>query len=378
MSVPSFLLRAALLLVGCAAVLHVGLGLVRDQRRRDRQRRSETALSALAAGLFGSIASGEAASPVQLRGKRDRAALLQTIRALPVDVDGQLLAGLRSLLGTKRLEGQVRRLARSRRWRNRAEAADLQFLVPEDERTNGQQPLSLRQLRVRLLEDPRPEVRLRAVEGLTPRQCRAVAESLVSLLTDPSAEIRNAALHAAATAGASAVAPAIRQLAQTGPEVASVLRLCALVPDVRFLPALTRHAEADNAANRAMAAQALGNALSKTSVPTLHVLLVDPDPSVRAAATTALGRLRHEESAPKLARRLGDPDWVVREAAGAALSHLGGSGELFLRRSLEDPDPFARDMAQRALSLLRPAIPSGNVSSQTHDLVAAAPSKASQ
>jgi hypothetical protein len=41
----------------------------------------------------------------------------------------------------------------------------------------------------------------------------------------------------------------------------------------------------------------------------------------------------------------------VRQRAGLALKAIGAPGIITLRQALEDPDPFARDMARQVLDL---------------------------
>ena len=80
-------------------------------------------------------------------------------------------------------------------------------------------------------------------------------------------------------------------------------------------------------------------------------------PEVRAAAAQALGKLRHWPAAAALAALLRDRAWEVRRAAGFALRALGAPGLLFLRRSLQDTDRYAADMARHVLGLPDPAGP---------------------
>jgi DNA ligase (NAD+) len=80
-------------------------------------------------------------------------------------------------------------------------------------------------------------------------------------------------------------------------------------------------------------------------------MLGDEAPPVRAAAAHALGHLGHWPAAARLGECLRDPDWEVRRQGALALRSLGPVGEILLRRSLHDDDPFARDIATLALDL---------------------------
>ncbi|MGA7668850.1 MAG: hypothetical protein WBW04_00410, partial [Nitrolancea sp.] len=63
------------------------------------------------------------------------------------------------------------------------------------------------------------------------------------------------------------------------------------------------------------------------------------------------GRLGHVTSASALALKLRDRAWDVRRAAALALRDFGAPGILYLRRSLNDVDPYAADMARQLLDI---------------------------
>jgi HEAT repeat protein len=78
-------------------------------------------------------------------------------------------------------------------------------------------------------------------------------------------------------------------------------------------------------------------------------LLDDPDPEVRTAALAASAAPGGEALAARVGRLLSDRSWKVRQGAGASLAAMGPTGALVLRAHLSDSDPYARDMARRAL-----------------------------
>jgi HEAT repeat protein len=79
--------------------------------------------------------------------------------------------------------------------------------------------------------------------------------------------------------------------------------------------------------------------------------LEDAVAAVRTAAARALGFMKHWPAAPAIAGLLRDRSWEVRHAAGLALRDLGSPGLLLLRRSREDDNLFAADMARQVLDL---------------------------
>ena len=267
-----------------------------------------------------------------------RRTLLPLIQTLAVDLDGQARRRLQNLVAASGLQRFVRRRARSRRWRLRVQAAQLNYLVVH--------PDFDRKL---LLKDPHPLVRARAVEALTDDQAAEVVPELVQLLGDESLAVRIAAQHGLVTAGAASVPELLRQLALGGPSSLAALEVAANITDSRLTAALDRYTRDGDPLARMMACRALGNGVGDEGIPMLHRLIDDHDPDVKASAIEALGHLGSQASVALIGSKLGDRSFLVRRASGLALDSLGASGHLVLRRHLRDPDRYARDMARQML-----------------------------
>jgi HEAT repeat protein len=69
----------------------------------------------------------------------------------------------------------------------------------------------------------------------------------------------------------------------------------------------------------------------------------------RALAAWSLGRLGDDRAIPRLEQAMGDREYWVRHHVAEALAGLGAAGEAALRRGLDHPNPFVRDMATQAL-----------------------------
>ena len=193
-----------------------------------------------------------------------------------------------------------------------------------------------------------------AVEHPTP----AVLQPLLTLLGDEDSLCRLMAQEALLHLGPVVVEPLLQVLSlPTGPQVETALVVAVDLADARFVsPALTLCRSATPGV-RALAATLLATLGGREGVEMLTALLDDDVPEVRAAAAQALGKLRHWPAAAALAALLRDRAWEVRRAAGFALRALGAPGLLFLRRSLQDTDRYAADMARHVLGLPDPAGP---------------------
>jgi len=205
-----------------------------------------------------------------------------------------------------------------------------------------------------------PEARRAAAAVLGGAGASEFAAAVAEGLADPS--IADACLVALSTMGASAVDAvlaaaervepdlradlydAVAALGQGGDEVDRALGEAARGEDERSAAAALRALGAVGGAGAGeRAAAALGD---------------DSLPEVAAAAATALGRLAVRGLAPGAASLLADvglasPLGEVRAAASLALSELGGdSAADVLAPHLEDPEPYARLAAIRALGTL--------------------------
>lgn len=129
------------------------------------------------------------------------------------------------------------------------------------------------------------------------------------------------------------------------------LTVAASLVDTRLAAAAEGWLAATEPAVRAAAARVVAARGDAAAVERLSGLLADADSRVRTVAVDGLGWLQHWPAVPQLAEALADPAFSVRRAAALALRRQGSAGQLYLRRSLDSADPFARDMARQVLSL---------------------------
>lgn len=203
-----------------------------------------------------------------------------------------------------------------------------------------------------LFADPRPEVRTEAAAWAAEWPLRAVIERLRDMLGDPRNLCRFTVKDSLLRLGLAAVEPLARRLGRLdGLALREAMAVAAGLADARLLAPvlpLCGHPDADV---RALAASIVGAIGREGATRRLEALLDDPEPAPRAASARALGHLGHWPAATRMALLLRDPAWDVRSAAAVALRGLGAAGTLLLRRTLDDGDPFARDMARRTLDL---------------------------
>ena len=280
-------------------------------------------------------------------------ATLRTLRALPVRLQVRLVVELASsVAGTQRarltrlaeemgLTESAERLCRSRLWWRRLRG--IRLLAAVGAGVDAVPPL---------LDDPHPVVRAAAAEWAVAHPEPGVLDRLFAHLADPSSLARFSVQDSLLRVGSAASEPLLRHLeTRSGEAARPALEVAAGLADVRFLPVAVRLCGDADPAVRACAAELVGAIGGGEGTDLLTALLDDPDAGVRAAAVRALGSLRHWPAAPGIALRLRDSAWVVRREAGLALRAVGSPGLLFLRRALDDADPFAADMARQVMDL---------------------------
>ena len=319
-----------------ASGLYLGFGVMRDWNRRVTASRISALLGDLSILLFDS--HDQATIAVESLANVNRRVLLDLAQNLALDINGEARERLRHLSRSTGLERGIMRRAKSRRWRNRVQAAQLHYLVTHPDFDCGP-----------LLRDKHRMVRARAAESLTESQAVVHVEALAMLLRDPSLAVRMSAQNALLRAGAAAVEPLLVILDQAPEHVAQAMQVAANLPDPRLLTALAKYAQSPDPYLREITARALGNGSGIGSVELLRDCLNDASKDVRATAIVALQRLESRESVAAIGAMLSDDAWKVRRAAGYALDGLGAPGQLILRRALEADDPYARDMARQVL-----------------------------
>ena len=334
MRIELFLIAWALAIALFA--LYIATGWFRDARAAIVARQEARVLEVLSVLLFENDAEAEKVHAEA--SKLPTGPLLAVVQTLAVDLDGQARGRLQSLVRINGLEKSIRRRVRSRRWRIRGQAAQLQYLVthPDHDRSV-------------LLRDKHPLVRARAAESLTANQAAEQVDELMDLLEDDAIVVRMAAQDAVLQAGARAV-PALLDRLQLGKANAlQALQVAANLPDARLTNALDDYAHSTDVDRRRLAAEALSHGGGEATAQILERLAVDEEESVRIAAIDSLAVIRSYRSAAVVGRALADRAWPVRRAAGLALDELGAPGHMLLRRHLRDDDPFARDMARQML-----------------------------
>jgi HEAT repeat protein len=234
------------------------------------------------------------------------------------------------------IDALVRRLG-SRRWWQRADAAEKLGLSGARRACEHLIPC---------MQDPVPEVRMRAAKALGALGGTSPVRELVHALNEPSrwSTIRLADILTAMGRGVvDELLSYFDSLKLPGklaaPDILARIRPLHAVP---WIEARLDDAEADV---RARACHALGALGDPRTARHLVRALEDPAWPVRAMAAKALGRLGHGEAVEPLARALRDAEWWVRSNAARALRGLGPSGTAALERTLESEDRFAREQA---------------------------------
>ena len=231
-----------------------------------------------------------------------------------------------------------------RRWARRVEGAE------KLGRMMSRQPLPDL---VRLMQDPVPEVRIRAAKALGAIGGLEAVESLLGALRDTN---RWSALHIAdilAGLGQAAVQPLLQEF----PRLPSLARVAAIdilgrLRSPEAVPLLSQLLlDADENA-RARAAHSLGLIGDPRAAPALIRALEDPAWPVRAMAAKAIGMLAGSEGIGALEQALADREWWVRSNAADALRQKGELGHRALARLLDGTDAYA---AQKAASMLQEA-----------------------
>lgn len=330
------LFAAAWGLAGSLALLYIVCGSIADFAIRMLEARKRRILETLSVLLFES--DHEAAEVHDVVRRLPKRTLLSVIQSLAVDLEGQAHERLQLLTRSSGLEKFIVRRSTSRRWRERVQAAQLQYLITDPNFD-----------RSKLLKDKHTVVRARAVESLGTGQAEDFLVELLDLLGDESIAVRLAAEQKILDIGSPAV-PALKQHLRTNRRhLIEVLELAANLADHRLIETLDEHAASPDREMRQLTARALGHGVVRQVSPILRRLLTDEDELVRAEALTSLGRLEDVTVVTAVGRCLSDGSWLVRRAAGVALDRMGSAGRLILRQHLQDNDPFARDMARQML-----------------------------
>ena len=197
-----------------------------------------------------------------------------------------------------------------------------------------------------MLEDPVPEVRIRAAAALGVLGGEAAVRPLILALDEPSrwSTIRIADILTGMGQ------PVLEELVGLFPRMTVHGKLAAIdilgrVRSVEVVDWLRARLLNDHRDVRARACHALGTIGDADSGPAVAQMLRDPEWPVRAMAAKALGRLRYQAAIPGLGLAVRDPEWWVRANAAEALRRMGDPGLAALEALLDDADTFARHQA---------------------------------
>jgi len=206
---------------------------------------------------------------------------------------------------------------------------------------------------VRALGDQAWWVRMRSVEALEQIGTRAEGPLLVAL-DDPDPEIRIRAAVGLERLGVPATLVDMIQRGERLPEAMETLVKFATAGARELLAELLLHPAREV---RSAVVGAIRRAARGDLAPELiETARNDADPALRAAAFETLGTLGVHQAIPSALEALGDGDESVRTAAIGVLGSLGGPDAVQrLRGRTADPDSGVRAAVARALGLLRAA-----------------------
>lgn len=231
---------------------------------------------------------------------------------------------------------------RSQRWWRRADAAERLGLTGSEKATP------------RLIEsmnDPMPEVRIRAAQALANIGTAQSLRPLVMALRDAG---RWSAIRVAGMlidAGDDAVDVLLEEFDRLPVHAKiSAIDIFGRIKSLRATNLLRGLLNDPHPDLRARAGYALGMIGDPTAAPLLAAGLKDKEWAVRAMSAKALGRLREDGSIGALAAALSDPQWWVRANAAEALKTKGPAGQQALIDLLDSDDPYA---AQQSVQMLQ-------------------------
>jgi HEAT repeat protein len=283
---------------------------VREARERYERRRRATLLPRVLA--FANAAAGAftefVPEPLTVWNRRLLEwMLLEHIRSVRGEAQQRLAAAFAELGFVAR----ARRELRDRRWWRRVDGAEKLGRMLAREAVPDL---------VAAMDDPVPEVRIRAAKALGAIGGLEAVESLIDALRDTN---RWSALRIA--------------------DILGGLGGAAVEPLLAAFPRLPPPA-------RVPAIDILGRLRSHVAVPLLRGLLADADPDIRARAAHALGQIGHPAVTQALVEALADAAWPVRAMAAKALGRIAGEGAIEpLRLALRDPEWWVRSNAADAL-----------------------------
>ena len=259
--------------------------------------------------------------------------LLAAARIVKGDTRDRITAALE---GHGSVREAIRSLRSRRRWKRADSAEDLGLMRSRE----AVEPL------VALMNDPEPEVRIRAARALGIIRGTTSIRPLVRALADPSRWSAIRVAEILINVGAEA-ADELLAAYETLPRHARISALDVLgrIRSLRAIGLMKRCLEDPDPDLRARAAHGLGLIGDSGTASDLIKALADREWPVRAMAAKALGRIGNPAAIPSLREAMKDRQWWVRANSGEALRGLGQAGREALVDMLASQDPFARHMA---------------------------------
>jgi len=227
--------------------------------------------------------------------------------------------------------------------------------------------LNFRHVLIVALNDPDPDVRRLAIEGLWEAEDTGVLHRLLERLSRETEPVVKAALAQAlgrfadlAVQGRLAdhegqrVREALASLLAPGEPVEvrrRALESIAAYADSAVIEAIEEAYWSGDHRLRVSAIYAMGRSLDRRWIPLLLDELQSEDPELRYEAATACGEIGAEEAVDDLIRLTSDTDRDVQGAAILALGRIGGTiATNALRRLARSADPVVREAAEEALA----------------------------
>jgi HEAT repeat protein len=231
--------------------------------------------------------------------------------------------------------------------------------------------LNFRDVLLICLEDPDPEVRMAAIEGLDDDESYILLERLIGIAADdPSTKVRcQAALSLSRFAYIIETSDCMGDYREPLLELLLALfenTTCPLdlrrraIEAVSYLGGAPRVEEAISTAYssseremRISALHAMGHHMDRRWRPIIERELGNSDPELRYEAALASGEMGDPELVPLLAPLLEDKDHEVARAAIWSLGEIGGElARRLLERCLKRSEPDIREAAEEALHIL--------------------------
>lgn len=234
------------------------------------------------------------------------------------------------------------------------------------------------------LDDREPEIRIQSARGLGRIRWTPAIDEIVSRFSDETPWVRTRFSDTLIGYGTKATWPLVAYIRinhrfdSTGPALA-IRTLAQIQDDQAVGPLLEILAETSDLEIQIAAIDALGEMGSPQARSTIEHFLDSEHWEMRAKSAQALGGLGDPSAIGRLTSSMRDENWWVRRSSASAIARLPGGVET-LRRSVDDPDPFAADSAAEALADVGEFVPprrgAGGTESDQQQLLAKTSSEA--